>query len=94
MSNFKQTLNELYLTGYIEDHAAANTFAKRYDNATAEKQAAYNKHALLIIEKIDSHNQNQLDNIESIKKNLQFISWLFIISIFAAVIYVFVLAVT
>lgn len=85
MSKFKQTLNELYLAGYINDARAANSFAKQYDNADAEKQAAYDKHALLIIEKLASHNQNQRNNIASIKKNLQFIAWLFIMSLVAAV---------
>lgn len=58
--------------------------------ALINRKAAFDKHALLAIEKLTSHNQNQRDNIESIKKNLQFISWLFIISIVIGVIAIIV----
>ena len=75
MSNFKQTLNELYLTGFFADRFAARTLANQYDNSTPEKKAALDKHALLTIEKFAAHNQNYRDNIRSIKNNVQFLFW-------------------
>ena len=86
MNNFKQTLNELYLSGYITDRFAATSLANEYDKSGPEKKAALDKHAILILEKLASHNQDYLNNISSIKKNLQFIAWLFIISIIICVI--------
>lgn len=92
MSNFKQTLNELYLAGYFRDRFAARNLASQYDKSTPEKKEALDKHAILILEKLASHNQTYRDNIRSIKNNLQFIAWLFIIGIVISVIGAFAVA--
>lgn len=81
MSNFKQTLNELYLAGHITDRFAASSLGNQYDKSIPEKKVALDKHAILILEKFASDNQDYLNNISSIKKNVQFIAWMFIISI-------------
>ena len=86
MNNFKQSLNELYLSGYITDRFSAKNLSNQYDKSTPEKKAALDKHAILILEKFASHNEEYRDNIKSIKNNLQFIAWLFIISIVICVI--------
>ena len=80
MSKFKETLNELYLSGYFTDKYSANSLAIKYDKSTPEKQVALDKNSLLVIEKFATHNVNYRNNIKSIKNNLQFIAWLFIIS--------------
>lgn len=86
MSNFKQTLNELYLTGYFADKWEARKLASQYDKSTPEKKAALDKHAIMVLEKQASHNMNFRANVTSIKNNLQFIAWLLIIGAVFAVI--------
>ncbi|MEN8792850.1 MAG: hypothetical protein ABF294_00150 [Flavobacteriales bacterium] len=86
MSKFKETLNELLLTGYFADKHSAYSFLSKYDKSAPETQAALDKHPLLVIEKLAPHNAEYRDNISSIKKNLQFIAWMFIISIAIGVI--------
>ena len=90
MSNFKQTLNELYITGFFTDRFSATSLANEYDKSGPEKKAALDKHALLTIEKFAAHNKNHRDNIRSIKNNLQFFFWYFIISSVFFLIYIFV----
>jgi|SaaInlStandDraft_1057018.scaffolds.fasta_scaffold226151_2 hypothetical protein len=87
MSKFKETLNELSLIGYFNDKYLVNSYSKQYDDSSPEKQAALDKHPLLILEKIALHNTNYRDNIKSIKSNLQFIAWVLIINISVAAMY-------
>ena len=86
MSKFKETVIELSYTGYFSDKYLVNLVTNQYDKASPEKQAALDKHPLLIIKKLATHNVEYRDNINSIKKNLQFIAWTFIISISIGVI--------
>lgn len=90
MSKFKETLEELNLTGYFADSIYTQTLMDMYDKSEPDKQAALDKHPLLLIEKLASHNSDFRNNITSIKKNLQFISWFLIISI--VIVAVFTLA--
>jgi len=85
MSKFKETLDELYLTGYFSDIYLVNSLTSQYNKSSLEKQAALNKHALLVLEKIVYSDYR--DNIKSIKSNLQFIAWTLIINISAGAIY-------
>lgn len=41
MSNFKQTLNELYFTGYFADKWEARKLASQYDKSTPEKKSSF-----------------------------------------------------
>ena len=87
MSKFQETLNELNLAGYFANQYRAQTLHHEYDHSTPEEQAALDKHPLLIIEKLETHNHDYRDNIVSIKSNLQFIAWTLIINISAGAIY-------
>ena len=51
MSNFKQTLNELYLAGYIKDKWTAKNMVIKYEKSSPEEKDALDKHALMVIEK-------------------------------------------
>lgn len=92
MSKFKETLNELNLTGYFSDTYLVNSLKNQYDKSSLEKQAALDKHPLLIIKKLATHNVEHRDNINSIKSNLQFITWTLIINISAGAIYLIYLS--
>jgi len=85
MSKFKETLDELHLTGYFSDIYLVNSLTSQYNKSSLEKQAALNKHALLVLEKIV--HSDYRDNIKSIKSNLQFIAWTLIINVSAGAIY-------
>jgi hypothetical protein len=93
MSKYKETIEELFITGYLEDKVNASRLGLRrdlstqYNNSTDEKKAALDKHALLVLDKIG--NAEYRKNIKSIKKNLQFIAWVFIINISAGAIYLY-----
>ena len=90
MSKYKETIEELFITGYLEDKVSVSRLglikdlSTQYNNSTDEKKAALDKHALLVLDKIG--NAEYRKNINSIKKNLQFIAWTFIISISIGVI--------
>ena len=90
MSKYKETIEELFITGYLEDKVSVSRLGLRrdlstqYNNSNDEKKAALDKHALLVLDKIG--NAEYRKNINSIKKNLQFIAWTFIISISIGVI--------
>lgn len=84
MSNFKQTLNELYLAGYIKDKWAAKNMVIKYEKSSPEEKEALDKHALMVIEKYAPHSISYNDRIKSIKNNLQFIAWVHIVGIAAA----------
>jgi len=91
MSKYKETIEELFITGYLEDKVSVSRLglikdlSTQYNNSTDEKKAALDKHALLVLDKIG--NAEYRKNIKSIKKNLQFIAWIFIINISAGAIY-------
>jgi hypothetical protein len=93
MSKYKETIEELFITGYLEDKVSVSRLGLRrdlstqYNNSTDEKKAALDKHALLVLDKIG--NAEYRKNIKSIKKNLQFIAWIFIINISAGAIYLY-----
>ena len=93
MSKYKETIEELFLTGYLE-YKVSDTrlglmkdLSTQYNNSTDKKKAALDKHALLVLDKIG--NAEYRKNIKSIKKNLQFIAWIFIINISAGAIYLY-----
>ena len=85
MSNFKQTLNELYLAGYIKDKWTAKNMVIKYEKSSPEEKDALDKHALMVIEKYAPHSISYNDRIKSIKNNLQFIAWVYIVGITVAV---------
>jgi hypothetical protein len=93
MSKYKETIEELFITGYLEDKVSVSRLglikdlSTQYNNSTDEKKAALDKHALLVLDKIG--NAEYRKNIKSIKKNLQFIAWIFIINISAGAIYLY-----
>ena len=93
MSKYKETIEELFITGYLEDKVSVSRLglmkdlSTQYNNSTDEKKAALDKHALLVLDKIG--NAEYRKNIKSIKKNLQFIAWVFIINISAGAIYLY-----
>ena len=93
MSKYKETIEELFITGYLEDKGSVSRLglikdlSTQYNNSTDEKKAALDKHALLVLDKIG--NAEYRKNIKSIKKNLQFIAWVFIINISAGAIYLY-----
>ena len=93
MSKYKETIEELFITGYLEDKVSVSRLglikdlSTQYNNSTDEKKAALDKHALLVLGKLS--NQEYRKNIKSIKKNLQFIAWVFIINISAGAIYLY-----
>ena len=93
MSKYKETIEELFITGYLEDKVSdtrlglMKDLSTQYNNSTDEKKAALDKHALLVLDKIS--NAEYRKNIKSIKKNLQFIAWVFIINISAGAIYLY-----
>ena len=93
MSKYKETIEELFITGYLEDKVSdtrlglMKDLSTQYNNSTDEKKAALDKHALLVLDKIG--NAEYRKNIKSIKKNLQFIAWVFIINISAGAIYLY-----
>ena len=93
MSKYKETIEELFITGYLEDKVSdtrlglMKDLSTQYNNSTDEKKAALDKHALLVLDKIG--NAEYRKNIKSIKKNLQFIAWLIIINLCAGVIYLY-----
>ena len=93
MSKYKETIEELFITGYLEDKVSVSRLglikdlSTQYNNSTDEKKAALDKHALLVLDKIG--NAEYRKNIKSIKKNLQFIAWVFIINLCAGVIYLY-----
>ena len=93
MSKYKETIEELFITGYLEDKVSVSRLglikdlSTQYNNSTDEKKAALDKHALLVLGKLS--NQEYRKNIKSIKKNLQFIAWIFIINISAGAIYLY-----
>ena len=87
MSKYKETISELQYTGYLNDKHLVRTLSSDYDKSTPEKKAALDKHPLLVLEKIS--NQEYVNNVKSIKKNLQFIVWLIIINLCAGVIYLY-----
>ena len=93
MSKYKETIEELFITGYLEDKVSVSRLglikdlSTQYNNSTDEKKAALDKHALLVLDKIG--NAEYRKNIKSIKKNLQFIVWLIIINLCAGVIYLY-----
>ena len=93
MSKYKETIEELFITGYLEDKVSDSRLglikdlSTQYNNSTDETKAALDKHALLVLDKIG--NAEYRKNIKSIKKNLQFIAWIFIINISAGAIYLY-----
>ena len=93
MSKYKETIEELFITGYLEDKVSVSRLglikdlSTQYNNSTDEKKAALDKHALLVLDKIG--NAEYRKNIKSIKKNPQFIAWIFIINISAGAIYLY-----
>ena len=93
MSKYKETIEELFITGYLDEKVSVSRLglikdlSTQYNNSTDEKKAALDKHALLVLDKIG--NAEYRKNIKSIKKNLQFIAWIFIINISAGAIYLY-----
>ena len=97
MSKYKETIEELFITGYLDEKEGhyrslsglglRRDLSTQYNNSTDEKKAALDKHALLVLGKLS--NQEYRKNIKSIKKNLQFIAWVFIINISAGAIYLY-----
>ena len=97
MSKYKETIEELAITGYLDEKEGhyrslsgwglIKDLLNQYDKSTDEKKAALDKHALLVLDKIG--NAEYRKNIKSIKKNLQFIAWIFIINISAGAIYLY-----
>tara|TARA_B110000261_G_C12972169_1_gene312932 strand:- start:105 stop:398 length:294 start_codon:yes stop_codon:yes gene_type:complete len=91
MSKYKETIEELFITGYLEDKGSESGWglikdlSTQYDKCNDETKAALDKHTLLVLDKIG--NAEYRKNIKSIKKNLQFIAWIFIINISAGAIY-------
>ena len=68
MSKFKETLDELYLTGYFSDIYLVNSLTSQYNKSSLEKQAALNKHALLVLD--DIVHSKYKENISSINNIL------------------------
>ena len=93
MSKYLETIEELKLAGYLTedknklDRSMFELLLRDYNKSTDKKKAALDKHALLVLEKLS--NQEYVNNVKSIKKNLQFIVWLIIINLCAGVIYLY-----
>ena len=93
MSKYLETIEELKLAGYLTEKKKDNQrsifelLLRDYNKSTDKKKAALDKHALLVLGKLS--NQEYRENIKSIKKNLQFIAWVFIINISAGAIYLY-----
>lgn len=93
MSKYLETIEELKLAGYLTEKKKDNQrsifelLPIIYNKSTDKKKAALDKHALLVLEKLS--NQEYVNNVKSIKKNLQFIVWLIIINLCAGVIYLY-----
>jgi hypothetical protein len=93
MSKYLETIEELKLAGYLTedknklDRSMFELLRGGYNKSTDKRKGALDKHAMLVLEKLS--NQEYVNNVKSIKKNLQFIVWLIIINLCAGVIYLY-----
>ena len=93
MSKYLETIEELKLAGYLTEKKKDNQrsifelLLRDYNKSTDKRKGALDKHAMLVLEKLS--NQEYVNNVKSIKKNLQFIVWLIIINLCAGVIYLY-----